>query len=417
MNNKTNNAAKKLSVQEESVMKNERILAEGITVSNNTRETGLNNNDLIIGSAGSGKTGGYVIPNLRNITGSLVVSDTKGQLSRMFSEELKQKGYKVATLDLANFEGTCGYNPFKGIRRTKSGRFREDDILSLANNIMPRLDAHDPFWEQSAAGIIAFYIAYALEALPEEEQDMMTICELHRAFIQPRGTLPFELWAANNPDSFAAKKLAQITAYLAADKMFSSIIEFANRALEPFDFAEAQPIFRGENHFDVTSLGKEKTVLFLNVSDTDHTFDRLVNIFHTQALQLLCTEADKAPDGRLTVPVRIIMDDFAASATIPDFEKTISIIRSREISVSLILQSLTQLETMYSSAASSTIIANCDHMLYLGCQDMETAEFIAKRMNRQANTILTMPRDKAILMTNGEIAREVNRIKPYSCLS
>lgn len=417
MNSKTTKAVKKNSVQEDVTMKNERILAEGITVSNNTRETGLNNNDLIIGSSGSGKTGGYVIPNLRNITGSLVVSDTKGQLGRMFSAELKQKGYKVETLDLADFEGTCGYNPFMGIRRTKSGRRREDDILTLAGNIMPTLDTRDPFWEQAAAGIIAFYIAYALEALPEEEQNMMTVCELHRAFIQPRGTLPFELWAANHPDTFAAKKLAQITALMPADRTFASIAEFVNRGLEPFEFTEVQSIFQGKKHFDVTSLGREKTVLFLNVSDTDHTFDRLVNIFHTQALQMLCTEADKSPNGRLAVPVRIIMDDFAASAKIPDFEKTISIIRSREISVSLILQSLTQLETMYSSAASSTIIANCDHMLYLGCQDMETAEFIAKRMNRQANTVLTMPRDKAILMINGEAAREVDRIKPYSCLS
>lgn len=153
-------------------------------------------------------------------------------------------------------------------------------------------------------------------------------------------------------------------------------MEFANRALEPFEFEEAKHIFTSKDRFDIRSLGREKTVLFINVSDTDRTFDQLVNIFYTQALQLLCTEADSSPGGKLNVPVRIIMDDFAASARIPDFDKIISVIRSRDISVSLILQSMTQLESMYSHAQALTITNNCDHLLYLGSQDLETANFI-----------------------------------------
>ncbi len=122
-----------------------RILAEGITVSNDTKETGLNNNDLIIGSSGSGKTGGYVIPNIKNIMGSLVVSDTKGQLERLFKDELIAKGYNVKTLDLVDPLRSCGYNPLDGIRKYKDGKYREQDILSLANTIMPTLDGKEPF--------------------------------------------------------------------------------------------------------------------------------------------------------------------------------------------------------------------------------------------------------------------------------
>lgn len=393
-----------------------RILAQGITVSNDTKETGLNNNDLIIGSSGSGKTGGYVIPNIKNITGSLVVSDTKGQLERLFKDELIGKGYNVKTLDLVDPLRSCGYNPLDGIRKYENGKYREQDILTLANTIMPTLDKYDPFWEKAAAGYIAFLIAYCLEAVNDDEHNMLSICRLHQAFIAPNGEISFLQWAEENPDSFAARKYRQIRSSSNAEKMWSCIMEFANRALEPFEFEEAKNIFASKAPFDIRELGRTKTVLFLNVSDTDRTFDMLVNIFYTQALQLLCSQADANPDGRLEVPVRIIMDDFAASARIPDFDKIISVIRSRDISVSLILQSMTQLESMYSHAEATTIVNNCDHILYLGSQDIGTAEFIGYRAYKTPETIMCMPRTDAMLMTSGEKAVTVQKIKPYSAL-
>lgn len=398
-------------------MENTRILADGVEISNDTRLTGLNNNDMIIGSSGSGKSGGYVIPNIQNISGSMgsmVVSDTKGSLGRMFRDELIRKGFAVYTLDLVDPLNSCGYDPLNGIRRYKSGKYREQDVLTLANNIMPNLDRHDPFWEKAAAAYIAFLIAYCLEVLDPEEQNMISVCRLHQTFIRPNGDLSFQQWAVNNPDTFAARKFNEIRSSSNADKMWCSIMEFANRALEPFEFEEAKHIFNNKDRFDIRSLGREKTVLFLNVSDTDRTFDQLVNIFYTQALQILCTQADSSPGGKLNVPVRIIMDDFAASARIPDFDKIISVIRSREISVSLILQSLTQLESMYSHAQALTIINNCDHLLYLGSQDLETANFIGFHANRLPESVLCLPRDQAILLTNGERAKIVKKIRPYS---
>lgn len=245
---------------------------------------------------------------------------------------------------------------------------------------------------------------------------MTSICKLHQAYIRPGGTLSFLQWTERNPDTFAARKFREINSSSNAERMWSCIMEFANRALEPFEFEEARHIFENRDSFDILSLGRQKTVIFLNVSDTDRSFDHLVNVFYTQALQLLCLEADANPNGRLRVPVRIIMDDFAASARIPDFDKIISVIRSREISVSLILQSMTQLESMYNHAEATTIVNNCDHLIYLGSQDIETAQFIGCKAYKTPEAILCMPRDKAMLLTNGERAVLVNKIKPYSTM-
>lgn len=394
-----------------------RVLAANTEVSNDTRISGCNNNDIICGNSGSGKTGGYVIPNIQRIDSSLVVSDTKGQLKRRFEGELKAKGYQVYTLDLVNPMNSCGYNPMAFIRRYADGSCREQDILSLARLICPGKQHEEPIWDQSAASYIAFLISYCLETEPEEKKNLLRVGELHRQFSRPDGDVQFLEWIDAHGDSFAAKKYYEILANRRADKMFASIMGFVNICLEPYSFREAAHIFACGSSFDIRKLGREKTVMFLNVSDTDRTFDRLVNIFYAQALQILCAEADSNEDGRLRIPVRIIMDDFASGAVIPDFDKIISVIRSRDIYVSLIIQSLSQLESMYSYAVSRTILNNCDHILYLGNQDIETADYIAARASKTPEAILSMPRSKAYLITTGEKARLVDKILPYSTVS
>jgi len=279
---------------------------------------------------------------------------------------------------------------------------------------MPALNRYDPFWEMAAAGYLAFLISFCLDALEESEHNMISVCKLHQSFIKKNGTLLFDKWVEENPDTFTAKKFYQLQAIFNADKMWSSIVEFANRALELFMFEEAKSIFENTINFNIIDLGREKTVLFINNSDTDRTFDRLANIFYTQALQRLCYEADMNPDGRLKVPVRIIMDDFASGTKIPDFDKIISVIRSRDISVSLILQSLTQLESMYSSSEAMTIVNNCDHILCLGSQDKTTAEFVSYRLQKTPESIFELPRDMAVLITSGEKAAVVEKIEAYS---
>ena len=394
-----------------------RILASNIEVSNDTRISGCNNNDIVCGNSGSGKTGGYVIPNIQNIDSSMVVSDTKGQLARRFKGELERKGYRVYILDLVNPMNSCGYNPMAFIRRYPDGSYREQDILSLAHLICPMSQHEEPIWDLSAASYVAFLISYCLETQPEKDRNLVRVGELHRQFARPNGDIQFLEWILENPESFAAKKYYEITANRTAEKMFASILGFVNVSLESYFFREAQCIFAGRESFDIRELGKRRTVLFLNVSDTDRAFDQIVNIFYSQALQVLCAEADANPDGRLAVPVRIIMDDFAASAVIPNFDKIISVIRSRDIYVSLIIQSLSQLESMYTPAVSRTILNNCDHILYLGSQDIDTAGYIAARASRTPEAVLSMPRDKAYLITAGDRARLVDKIRPYSTVA
>ena len=391
-------------------------MAEGIAVSNNSQETGLNNNDLIIGPSGCGKTGSYVVPNLQNPEGSIVVSDTKGQLYRLMKNPLEKKGYKVCCLDLVNPQNSCGYNPLSAIRKHQNGKVFEQDILTLANTIVPELDKHEPFWSLAAAGYVAFLVAYCLEALEPKLHNLISVCCLHDMFIRPNGDLAFAEFAEAHPDSFTARKYNKISSIRNVEKTWNCIAEFSNRALEPFDFNEAEAIFCGENSFDISSLGKDKIALFINTSDTDRTFDNIANLFYTQTLQLLCAQADKNKTGRLDVPVRLIMDDFASGAKIPDFDKIISVIRSRDISVSIIIQSLSQLESLYSHAEAMTIINNCDHILFMGSRDVETSEFIAYHLGRMPETVLGLPRDKMILITSGEQGRIVDKIKPYCTL-
>ncbi len=243
---------------------------------------------------------------------------------------------------------------------------------------------------------------------------MVSLCKLHHALYNPDSELTFLEWADSNKDSFAARKFNQLKSISKADRTWSCILEFANRALEPFEFKEMAHIFESKNCFDICTLGKKKTMLFLNISDTDRTFDHVVNVFHTQALQLLCKLADSNENGQLDVPVRLILDDFASSTTIPNFDKIISVIRSRDISVSVILQSLTQLETLYVPAAATTIINNCDHLLYLGSQDINTASNMGYRLGKLPETVLALPRNKAVLITGGEKAKIVRKIVPYS---
>jgi len=394
-----------------------RILAKGIEVTNDTRVTGCNNNDIVVGNSGCGKTGGYVIPNIQNIDGSLVVSDTKGLLERRFKEELEGKGYEVYTLDFVNPGRSCGYNPLKFIRRYEDGGFREQDILTVANLLCPMMDEKEPIWDLSAAAYLAFLIAFCLETEPEEKQNLFRVSEIHREFCQKDGDYRFAEWVIEHEDTFAAQKYYELKANRSADKMWASIMGFVNVNLEIFGFREARNIFAGKDSFDIADLGKKKTVLFFNTSDTDRTFDRMINLFHTQALQILCAQADANEDGRLDVPVRMILDDFAAGATIPDFDKIISVIRSRDIYVSIILQTITQLEGMYGKAKSNTIINNCSHILFLGNPDTDAVQFISSRAFKTPESVMSMANDKAYLIRAGHRGELVDKIIPYSTVA
>lgn len=392
-----------------------RILAKNIIVSEDTQQTSLNNNDVIVGPSGCGKTGGYVIPNIRRNKGSMVITDTKGTLAKLLTPKLIDSGYTVKTLDFVNMENSCRYNPLDYIRPGRTfGTYREQDVLTIANTLMPVLDRRDPFWENAAKSLIACCISFAVEALPKNECNLPSVLNLIK-HVQDK-TMPtiLEEHAAEYPDSYAVRLYDGFKTTFNADRLWGSVISFALEALKMFDFKEAYKLCSSHNRFDIRDLGRKKMVLFVNVSDTDRTFDNLVNVFYSQLFHILCEEADSNPEHRLKIPVRIILDDFAANVRIPDFEKIISVIRSRDISVSLILQSISQLETMYTLPESTTILNNCDHLLYLGGQDVETARYISVKANRTPDTILNMGLQDAFLFTRGEKPKMVEKIKPYS---
>lgn len=396
-----------------------RILAEGHYALNNDLESRLNNNDLIIGGSGSGKTGGYVVPNLRCPYGSFLVMDTKGQLWKMLAPGLRRQGYEVRLLDFVEPERSQGYNPLDYLRpvrdRKRLEHFNCRDITSLATLMVPDLEGDkDPFWRNNARTVLTFLLSFTMEALPPEERCLASVAELYRCISSQDSLKRMQLWCSMHPGSFTDRKYRMFAEVIRSDRTWACIEQFVAEALDIYDLPEAAPIFGSRKAcIDLHSIGRKKTAVFVNVSDTDRYADRMVSLFYSQAMQVLCRDADQMPDGRLPVPVRFLMDDFASSVYIENFDRIISVIRSRNISASVILQSLPQLETRYSHAQAQTIVTNCDHVLYLGGQDLDTAEYIGNRVGRTADHVLLLPDDKAYLLVRGRRGEMVDRVTPY----
>jgi len=396
-----------------------RILAAGHLVSNDTWSTGINNNDLIIGPSGAGKTRSYVKPNILQCNESVIVTDTKGSLIHEVGPALKRHGYEVINIDFTDMLGSYGYNPLDYIRYDQSReKYVEQDIMSVANCLAPVEDHRDPFWDHAATMYLASMIGYVLECLPEEEHTLEYVAKLFaemRAEPQEGRRIPnavrlFQELGEQNPDSFAYKKFKMYICTSGAEKMHASILGILAGKLDPLVYDGPLSMYKKEKRVEFDQLGRRKTAVFLTISDTDRSADRLVNLFYTQAIQSLCRCADRDfQDHRLPVPVRLILDDFATNACIPDFDNIISVIRSREIYVSIIIQSISQLNALYGAEKAKTIINNCDNFLYLGGQDVETAQYVSVKANRMADSILNMPLGEAYLFTRGKPPEKVKK--------
>ncbi len=411
MINKTTNLMKPVS---STLSDNHRILAQGRYINNNTWQTGINNNDLIIGVSGAGKTRGYVIPNILHSNESMIVVDTKNTLSRKLSPHLKKKGYEVWNLNFAKMDQSpMGYNPLSCIEHysDQSYPYNTQDIEMLAEYLCPIECDKDPFWDYSARMFVATLIAYVMEALPENEKHLGSVAELQEFMAKPIFKNLISEWGDAFPESYALQKWKLYKGTDSADKTHACIRMFVGEKLSSYSTKGAHKMFSNPHQIDLRSLGRRKIVLFINVSDTDRSNDKLLNLLYSQALHELCDLADSSPDGRLKVPVRFIMDDFAANAVIPDFDKVISVVRSREIYVSLILQSLSQLDSMYGKDRAMTIINNCDSCLYLGGQDVDTARYIAVKANKTADNVLNLPIDTALLFIRGQKPQQVTKYR------
>lgn len=391
---------------------NRRILAKGCYISNNTWATGLNNNDIIIGPSGSGKTRGYVKPNILQCNESMIIADTKGNLIKELKKPLEKAGYKVIDMNFKNLAHSYGYNPFDYIRYDKeSGRYNEQDILTIASAIVPKpASKNDPFWELAAKMYFTSAVAYTMECLPEDEHNLDSAITLSLQMGSGNYAKLIEELECVNPDSLAARTYNLFKSTYKSEKTEASILAILGEKFNGLILSELLKMYKSENRIDFRSLGREKTAVFLSISDTDRSKDRIISLFYTQALQALCNSADfDYEDCRLPVPVRFILDDFATNAYIPDFDKIISVIRSREIYVSIILQSITQLDALYGASNAKTIINNCDNCLYLGGQDIDTANYMSFKANKSITTILNMPLEEAYLFTRGREPRLVEK--------
>ena len=389
-----------------------RLLGDGAEISNDTWETGLNNNDAIIGPPGSGKTRGYVMPNILQCSESMIVADTKGALRQQVGNALSQNGYKVMELNLADcWASTIGYNPLRCIRFDNERRhYSEQDILRAAACLVPSEIHNDPFWDRAARMLLETLLGYLLECQPPEEHTLDNIVLLLSEMCGGKTGNLLDEYALVAPDGFAAIRWGLYKAMTQADKTHACVMGILAEKLSALAFDGVSNLFHMPNQIDFAAIGREKTALFLTISDTDRSLDPLAALFYTQAIQELCMVADQKPEHRLDIPVRFYLDDFAANVTIPDFDKIISVIRSREISVSVILQSLSQLESLYGHARALTILNGCDNMLYLGGQDVETARHISLKANKPVSAILNMPLDNAWLFTRG---REPQQVRKY----
>ena len=409
-----------------------RILAEGVTVSNDTWATQLNNNDLIIGPTGAGKTRGYVKPNLLQANESVIVTDTKGNLVYEVGPFLRREGYRVLHLDFTNLRGafsagpvraghdadsadrtghdagpvSIGYNPFDFVRRDpKTGDCSEQDVMRIADILCPMEDPTQPFWDYAAKMVLSSLIAYVLTALPEEQHTLEYVLEL---VSELQTGLVDELMTElsdRRPNCMAVRKYRAYRSTQKAEKMFASICGILAEKLDPVSFDGALEMLVKPERICFREIGSAKTAVFLTVSDTDRSMDKLVTLFYTQAMQELCSFADHCPGSALPVPVRLYLDDFATNCRIPDFDNLISVIRSRGIAVSVILQNLTQLESLYGQAKAMTIAGNCDHIVYLGGQDPATARYIATLATRTVDTIMRLPVGRICVFERGQRAR------------
>lgn len=371
----------------------ELLLTRERAASMDTWKTGLNNNVLVLGSSGSGKTRNFLKPNLLQCAGSYVVLDSKGRLYREMAPYLRAHGYKVDCLDFTTMEGTIGYDPLHHVRWHR-GRPLSQDIIGIASALFPRADmGDDPFWASAAANYVASYIAYVFEALPDREWNMASVVSVYEQACEGKAEGLFFDLAQQDPGSYAVSLYRRAKTTARAEKMHSSIMGIIAAYLLPLTFDGALASFCRPEQIFFDDLARERRALFVTMDDMDRSLAPLTSLFVRQAFQTLCNFADaECEGGCLPVPVRFMLDDFA-NLTLPGFDDVLSVIRSREVSCTVICQTVSQLEARYGEAEANSIIGNCDRQLVLGFQDERTARYFSLRAGKTPTTLLETPQN------------------------
>ena len=389
----------------------ESILAEGHTLSNDTWQSHLNCNQLVLGPSGSGKTRNFLKPNLLQANCSYLVLDTKGLLYREVGPILADLGYDVQNIDFTDVCGTVGYDPLDHIRFDEAtGQPSQRDIISVASALCPNENSKDPFWDLAAANYLASYIAYVLEVFPRELHTMDRVIELYERNNSADDLASlYQSLAQTHPDSFALSIYRRASSGMGADKMHSSIMGIIAEKMMTLSFRESVALYRMPRKVDFAALGTRRMALFVTVSDVDHSLRSLTDLFVTHAFQGLIAEADARPNGILPVPVRLFLDDFS-NLKVPHFDDIISVTRSREIWCTVLCQSVSQLHARYGEPGAETIMANCDTQLVLAFSDNTTTSSFAPLAAKTPDSLRATPLDQAWLFVRG---RKAERVRKY----
>ena len=396
-----------------------------------------NKNILVIGGSGSSKTRFFVKPNLMQMHSSYVVTDPKGTVLVECGRMLSKNDYRIKVLNTINFAKSMHYNPFAYIRSEK-------DILKLVNTIIVNTkgegqQASEDFWVKAEKLYYTALIAYIWYEAPEEEQNFSMLIDLVDASeakeddenFKNAVDLLFEELEQKNPNHFAVRQYKKYK--LAAGKTAKSILISCGARLAPFDIKELRDL-TAYDELELDTLGEKKTALFVIISDTDATFNFIVSIMYSQLFNLLCDKADDVYNGRLPIHVRCLLDEFANIGQIPQFEKLIATIRSREISASIILQSKSQLKAIYKDNAD-TIEGNCDTTLFLGGKEKTTLKELEDVLGKETidlyNTSDTrgtsqsyglnyqktgkalMSQDEIAVMDGGKCIMQLRGVRPF----
>ena len=384
-------------------------------------KTARNKNVLIVGGSGSGKTRFFIKPNLMQLHSSYVVTDPKGQLVLETGRLLERAGYKISVLNTINFKKSMHYNPFAYIHSEK-------DILKLVTCLIANTTGSgqkgDEFWTNAEKLLYMALIGYIHYEAPEEEQNFGTMLEMLNSmevreddeeFKNPVDCL-FDELKAKDPGHFAVRQYAKYK--LAAGKTAKSILVSCGARLAPFDIAELREV-TSRDELALDTLGDRKTALFLIMSDTDSTFNFLISMAYTQLFNLLCEKADDVYGGRLPVHVRCLIDEAANIGQIPNLEKLMATIRSREISACLVLQAQSQLKALYKDNAD-TIIGNCDSRLFLGGSEPSTLKELSQSLGKETidtyNTGESRGRETSHSLNYQKLGRELMSVDDLATL-
>ena len=422
------------------VFQNNVILTKTECLTMNSRpkdpKTARNKNVLIVGGSGSGKTRFWIKPNLLQMHSSYVLTDPKGTTILEVGNAFVKKGYRIKIFNTINFGKSMHYNPFHYIHSEK-------DILKLVTTLMTNTRGEgkggDPFWDKAEKLLLTSLIAYIHYEAPEEEQNFATLLEFLNVMevreddeeYQNPVDIMFEKLGERQPNHFAVRQYRLYK--LAAGKTAKSILISSGARLAPFDIAELREI-TAYDELELDTLGDRKTALFLIMSDTDSTFNFLISMVYTQLFNLLCEKADDVYGGRLPVHVRCLIDECANIGQIPNLEKLVATIRSREISACLVLQAQSQLKALYKDNAD-TIIGNMDSQVFLGGSENTTLKELSAALGKETidtfNTSDTrgnspsygtsfqktghelMSRDELAVMDGGKCILQLRGVRPF----